>query len=238
MKKLLLLSGLFLTTQLYAYTVIGLLQGESDLVLKSKSQGELKKLFFKEGEKIKTGDIIAILDDKKEKLEKDLAENEFKTAQEDYQKSKKLKKYISKDELTKKKDNFIRKEITFKLRTINLESKRIISPIDGIIARRMIKLGESVSTGQEIFEVVNMDDLVIDLDIDAKKIQNLKFGDLLSFTTELHPKQIFSAKITYVGKSLDKSSGTINVKLALTNTKVQGKYKLKPGTMVRVKIAP
>jgi membrane fusion protein (multidrug efflux system) len=238
MKKLFLITGLIIATNISAATVIGLLQGQNDLVLKSKSQGELKKIYFKEGEKVKAGDIIAVLDDKKETLEKKLAENDFKTAQEDYLKSKKLEKYISQDELIKKKDNYLRKETTLKLRKVNLDAKKIISPIDASIARRMIKVGESISPGQEVFELVDMDNLIIDLNIDAQKSKNLKVGNNLDFTTEFHPNKNFQAKIKYIGQSLDKSSGTISVKLTLKNKKIKGTYELKPGTMIKVKISP
>ena len=107
----------------YAEThqVIGLLQGKEEVLLKSKSQGELIEILIKEGQKVKKGDIIAKLDQKKEQVELKLAKAEFHAAKDDYQKSKKLKKFMSAEELTKKKNDFLKKNQIMSL-------KKLISP--------------------------------------------------------------------------------------------------------------
>lgn len=222
----------------YAEThqVIGLLQGKEEVLLKSKSQGELIEILIKEGQKVKKGDIIAKLDQKKEQVELKLAKAEFHAAKDDYQKSKKLKKFMSAEELTKKKNDFLKKKSNYELKKINLSSKSFIAPIEGIVAKRYIKLGETVSTGEKSFEIINMNELVIDLDVEAKKTTQLKLGDHLDFESELHPEKNFEALIFHIGPVLDKASGTIKVRLSLQNQRLEENYLFKPGTMVHVKL--
>ena len=70
---------------------------------------------------MKKGDIIAKLD-QKEQVELKLAKAEFHAAKDDYQKSKKLKKFMSAEELTKKKNDFLKKKNQI------MSLKKLISP--------------------------------------------------------------------------------------------------------------
>jgi len=233
---IIILSSIFISTT-NAHTVIGLLQGEREILITTKSQGELKKLFFKEGQEVKSGDIIGSLDSKKEKIEKELAKQELIAAKNDYLNSKKLKKYLPKDELTKKKNDSLRKESIHELKIYNFNAKQIKTPIDGIISKIFIKEGENVSTGQKAVEIVQVKKLIIDLDVDPKFLGDIERGSNLSFTSELHPNKKFKAKIFYVSPVIDKASGTINIKLNLNNLyDKDNNFILKPGTLVKVSI--
>jgi len=235
-KQLLISSFIILSHPTYAQKVIGILQGKQEIIIKSKSQGEVMEIILPDGSHVNKGDTLAIIDNEKEQIEYELARNEFITAKEDYQKSMKLKKYISKEELTKKKNLYLTKKSSLALKHFNLKTKKITTPIRGTIARRYIKVGENISSGIEAFEVVQADKLNINLDIDAKLTQNLSIGDELEFVSELR-KKIHMAQIYFIGPTIDKSSGTINVKLRLDNPRLDdGTYMYKPGEMIWLNI--
>lgn len=221
----------------HAKTVIGILEGTNEITLKSKSQGELKEIYFKEGDPVIEGDIIAELESEKEQIEMDMALNDFETAKKDFLKSEKLAEYISKDELLKKKNDYLKKENMFKLKDYNLKTKKFISPINGTFTRKYIKIGENVSSGAKSFEVIQYDELVIDLHIQAKYMNTLKIGNKLKFVQELDETQTFYGNVFFIGPVLDKASGTVNVKLKLINPKDKsGNFILRPGMTVRVSI--
>lgn len=238
MKKLFLILGLItFYSNVFAHTVIGILEGTKEITIKSKSQGELIDIFFKEGEMVKAGEVIAELDSEKEQIEKDMAFTDYETAQKDFQKSKKLAEYISKDELLKKKNDFLKKENLFKLKDYNLKTKKFIAPIDGTLTRKYIKIGENVSSGAKSFEIIQYDELIIDLHIQAKYMDGLKLGKKVKFVQELDDSQTFYGDVYFIGPVLDKASGTINVKLKLNNPKDKtGNFILRPGMTVKVSI--
>jgi len=239
MKTLWLLLAMLLLTNTPALssTVMGLLKGKREILVTARSQGEVVGIHFQEGDQIKTENIVISLDHKKETIERDLAKTEFQTAKSDYEKSKQLKKYLSADEIIKKKDNFLRKRSIFELKEYNLSTKRVKSPISGMVTKIFIKKGENIKSGDKAFEVIQMDNLVINLDIEAAKATELKLGSFLYFSSELHPGQEFQAKIFFIGPVLDKSSGTINVKLELENKKnPKTGHFFRPGTLVKVEL--
>ncbi len=215
----------------FAITAIGLLEGENDLVLKTRSQGIVKEIYFEEGKHVLANTVIAKMDDKREIVETELAEHEMKSALADFQNSQKLKKFLSQDELNKKNEVYLKKKSVYELKLLDLETKKITTPIAGVIARIFIKVGENISSGEKVSEVVSPEKLLIELDVDAHLLGELKVGKSLPFSTELD-KQRYLAEIFFVGEILDKASGTIHVKLKVDNSK----NLLKPGSMVKVSL--
>ena len=106
MKIVLILLSIFVSDA-FAHSVIGVLRGKREILIKTKSQGELRKINFLEGSMVKAGDIIAEIESEKEQLELKIALNDFKQAKSDFEKSKKLKQYLSEDELLKKKNDYL-----------------------------------------------------------------------------------------------------------------------------------
>jgi RND family efflux transporter MFP subunit len=224
---------IFFSNAASAYTAIGILQGKGDITLTTRSQGEISVIHHKDGSIIRAGTIIAQLENEKELIEKNLAENEYETAKNDYDKSLDLKKYISEDELNKKKNIYLSKKSNLDLKNYNLKTRYIVSPISGVVARSYIKKGEYVSSGNKAFDIVQPENLIIDLHVDAAVIKKIKEGDKLPFKSELH-SQSYQAVVTYIGPILDKASGTVNVKLKLNNPLTANKYLFHTGEMVKI----
>lgn len=221
----------------HSHTVIGVLKGEKEVVIKAKSQGELKEIKFKEGQFVKAGDIIAVIDNEKESLESDMAYNDYLLASKEYQKSKKLKEYLSDDELNKKRNDYLKKKKLYEIKKYNLASKNITTPISGIVAKEFIKQGENVSSGAKAYEVIKYDMLEIDLYVNGKYLKKLELGKKLNLKHELDKQKIYSGEITFISPVLDKTSGTVHVKLKLKNhVDSSGNFQLRPGAMVKVKI--
>jgi len=236
MKKITIATMIFYMGTANALTVIGILEGKKEIVIRAKSQGEVTQVNYEAGQKVSAGDIIAIIDEQQEEIERDLAETEFDTAKQDYLKTEKLKKFVSSDEITQKKNLYLKKKSILELKDYNFNNTRVTAPFEGVITKRFIKQGETVKSGDETFEVMQLHELVIELDIEAPAAAKLKNEQLLEFTTELHGKRSFQAQIYHIGPVIDKASGTIKVRLRLDNIKENEKFVLMPGTMVNIKL--
>jgi len=228
---------LLFVCDLYSQTVIGILRGKHEIVITAKSQGELKEIFYHEGDFVKAGDLIAQLDNHKEIIEAKMAENDFLLAKNEYEKSKELVKYLSQDELSKKENDFFKKKSLYELKKYYLESKSIKSPIDGVLVRKYIKMGENISSGTKAFEVIQFDELEVDLYVNAQYLEILQKGQKLKINHELNPLVDYWGEVFFIGPAVDKASGTVNVKLKLLNKKnSNGDYIIRPGVMVKVLI--
>ncbi len=221
----------------FSEELTGVLLGEKEILVKSRAQGQISAVQVEEGSLVKTGDLLAQLDDKQEKIERDLASVESNIASQDYQKTKQLKKYVSEEEISNKQNNYLKKKSTHDLKELSLANKKITAPIDGIVTERFIKSGETVSMGEKVFKIVQLENLIIETHAEAKDVSKFSIGQEVQFVTELYKEEIFSAKISYISPVVDASSGTVKIRALLKNKQLPDKtYQLKPGILVTIRM--
>jgi len=109
----------------------------------------------------------------------------------------------------------------------NLSQVTIDSPIEGIITRRNIELGENVmvgtmnNAGTVLLTVADMSVIEAELEVDETDIPNVKIGQSVKVTIDALPDKSFTAKVTEVGNSpiqtaASASSQAINFKVVVT----------------------
>ncbi len=109
----------------------------------------------------------------------------------------------------------------------NLSQVTIDSPIDGIITRRNIELGEMVmigtmnNAGTVLLTVADMSVIEAELEVDETDIPNVKIGQKVQISIDAIPDKKFPAKVTEVGNSpiqttASASSQAINFKVVVT----------------------
>jgi len=108
-----------------------------------------------------------------------------------------------------------------------LSQVTIDSPIDGIITRRNIELGENVmvgtmnNAGTVLLIVSDMSVIEAELEVDETDIPNVKIGQVVKVTIDAIPDKNFAAKVTEVGNSPIQTAGSassqaINFKVVVT----------------------
>lgn len=214
---------------------MGVLFGKKEITVKAKAQGEIIKMNFEEGHTIRENDVIAVADDRQKKIERDLASIEYDMSFKDYQKSVKLGKFISKDELFQKEGVMIKKKSTFQLKEVDLANTKVLSPISGVITKIYVDQGETVATGDKIIEVVQVDELILQANISTKDIRTLKLGSNIKFKVGDLGDQEFDAKLSFISPVIDSATETVRIKFAVKNIfDPQKNYILKPGMVAQI----
>ena len=89
----------------------------------------------------------------------------------------------------------------------NLGLLSIESPIDGIVTRRSIELGENVmigtmnNAGTVLMTIADMSIIEAELEVDETDIPNVKLGQAAKVTIDAIPDKTFTAKVTEIGNS-------------------------------------
>src|SRR5688572_21601761 len=108
--------------------VTALIFGKKEITLKAKTQGELVEIKADEGQSVNAKDVIAVLDSRQKKIDVLKEEAEYEMALQDFNKTKKLGKYLSKDEIQQKEANYLKKKATYELKQLELANTRITAP--------------------------------------------------------------------------------------------------------------
>jgi len=102
------------------------------------------------------------------------------------------------------------------LQEIQLEQKKLISPIDGYVSKIDVRKGEGTDLSRPAMQVVKVDELHVEVDIQSSKCKNLKVGDTLQVRYTDDEKWL-PAKISFMTMYANASSGTRKIRLELKN---------------------
>jgi RND family efflux transporter MFP subunit len=112
--------------------------------------------------------------------------------------------------------------------------KTVVAPFDGVVTARNTDIGALISagngTGQQLFEVSDMDTVRIYVQVPQAFTAQLKPGLKASFEVPQYPGQQFDAKLVTTSNAVDMSSRSMLVELQADNS--AGKFS--PGTYCQV----
>ena len=86
---------------------------------------------------------------------------------------------------------------------INLERTIIRAPVDGVIARRQVQVGQKVQAGQVLMTLVPVNDLFVDANFKEVQLAKVRPGQSVELTSDLYGKEV-----VYTGKVVGLGGGT------------------------------
>jgi len=125
------------------------------------------------------------------------------------------------------------------LKSLELERDKtnIVAPFDGIVARRYVRVGQKVSSGDRLFWVTAMAPLQVTFTLPERFIAAMKNGQTVTVASaDTSPVVQHVAKVIDVSPVVDPSSGTIEVRAQIVGPAPD----LRPGMLasIRVAVAP
>jgi membrane fusion protein (multidrug efflux system) len=111
-----------------------------------------------------------------------------------------------------------------------LADSSIVAPFDGQIARRRVSVGEYVTPGQQLFELVDAENLEVAFHLAEVDSSRVSKGDPVGVRVAPYPDEIFHAIVTVISPTIDPTTRTLRIKaeLAINNGR------LRPGLFARV----
>ena len=84
-----------------------------------------------------------------------------------------------------------------------LQRTRLISPVDGYVAKRGVQLGQRVAAGAPMMTVVDLHKLWVDANFKESQLADLRMGQKVELTAD-----VYGDKTTYEGKVIGLGAGT------------------------------
>ncbi len=110
----------------------------------------------------------------------------------------------------------------------------IYSPADGIVMEKMVREGQNVMAGMELYKVADLSTVWILADIYQYDLPWVKVGQTAEITFDYLPGKSLKGKITYIYPYLNEDTKTAKVRIEVANTKT---LDLMPDMFATVKIA-
>ncbi|WP_294704076.1 efflux RND transporter periplasmic adaptor subunit [uncultured Fusobacterium sp.] len=166
---------------------------KEEMSIITSTGGDVEEVYFKNGDFIKKGEIIAKLSNKNIEASYYEAEGQllktkstYSTEKISFEKYKKLfeKEIISEEDYLNVKNRYEMAMGDLKIAEGNYirakddyEKLKIVSEIDGIITDLFIKKYEKVSSGSKIVTVINNTQMEVDIAVSGSDIKNSKIGN-------------------------------------------------------------
>jgi Cu(I)/Ag(I) efflux system membrane fusion protein/cobalt-zinc-cadmium efflux system membrane fusion protein len=108
----------------------------------------------------------------------------------------------------------------------------LVSPVNGIVMKRMVAQGAYVQAGMPLLEVADLSTIWVDADIYQYELPWIKVGQPVTMTLDYMPGETFQGKIDYIYPYLKEATRTAKVRLRFPNPNL----KLKPEMFASIKI--
>lgn len=100
--------------------------------------------------------------------------------------------------------------------------------ISGFVTKKLANYGDHLTMGQAIYEVSNLSNVWILLDIYESELPWVNLGDQVSFTVQSIPGETFKGKIDYIDPIINPSTRVAQARIEMNNPE----NKFKPGMFV------
>ncbi len=203
---------------------------EADVI--ARVHGEVRELLVEEGDEVSKGQVLARLDGERLRLELNESEAKLRKLQRDYERNidLKAKGLISDGDFEKIKYEMEALEAAFNLASLELDYTRIRAPIAGVIARRYIKLGNTISEGDAVFRVTSLDPLVTYLHVPEREYRHIDPGQPVGIEIDALAGERIEALVSRVSPVVDPETGTFKITVEI----VDKERRIKPGMFGRI----
>jgi membrane fusion protein (multidrug efflux system) len=221
-------------TVLEKIRAVGTLLPNEAVVISPEIAGRIARLPFGEGDKVKAGDPLVVLDS-------DILRAEFAKAQSD----------LTLAEANRKRAMTLANQGTGTLRArdeavaayqsaaanvalaqARLEKATIAAPLTGMLGMRSFSVGAYVSPGDRIVQLADIDPVKVDFRVPELAFPSLRTGQKIQVTVDARPGLTFDGEVYVIDPIVDANGRAIRLRARIPNPE----GRLTPGLFARVEI--
>jgi len=113
-----------------------------------------------------------------------------------------------------------------------LADSAIAAPVDGVIGRRMVDRGQTVTTSTPLFSLIDVDPAVITVPVIERDLNRIRVGIAVTVRTAALPDAVFQGRIAGISPILSTTTRTAEVRVEVPNAD----GRLRPGMFANVEI--
>lgn len=186
----------------------GTIEAENTANVLSSTDGKITKLYVKEGDKVKTNQVVAL-------ASPTLREDIINTARLNYEQAK-----LKLDENptdAKLKSEFKSAEENLKFAEDQYKEMPIVATLTGTISQRYVDAGDMINAKSKIYEIQSTDGFKLEIQISELDIKKLSVGQHADLYVDACHGKVFSSSITRIFPQIDTKTRNGIIELKLNN---------------------
>ncbi len=199
---------------------MGSIKGFAQVNLGFQISGVVSVFYFREGDEIKSGQVIVQLDPQEQLLKYEQAKVKYENAQALYDLGAIIPLKLKEARLE------------VELAQTELAKTAIVAPSDGILGSRDVEVGSMVNPNMKVATFLDVEDVFAEAGIMEREINKVVLGQSVKINVDAYPDLDFGGTVTNISPMVKGKSKTLNVKVQIANP-----YRLLlPGMFVRVRV--
>jgi len=194
----------------------GKVDAQDNVPVTSRMPGVLTRILVKNGDNVRKGQLLAQLDN--DVMEKSMAELELqlRTAEDIYNRQKGLwdQKIGTELQYIQAKSQKEAAEQRIATTRQQMSQSRIYAPISGTVDVVILKIGQAISPGMPLCNILNLSKLKVQGEVTEAYVSKVRQGDQVVVSFPDLNKEI-TTRVSYVSKSISPTTRTFSVECTL-----------------------
>jgi membrane fusion protein (multidrug efflux system) len=211
----------------------GNLVANEEVFIKSELPGKLIRLYFKEGNWVKAGQLLAKTDGtqlyvnrEKMKVALELAESEL-----DRGKSLLDVKGITQEEVDRLENQVKSIQADLKINQVQRNKTKIYAPFSGMLGLKQVSIGAYITPSDPIVQLQQIHPIKLEFEVPEKYLNRIGRNQELSFTVQ-GQDEVYQAKVYTKGTEISPTTRTFKVRGITANRKRE----LLPGQFANIRL--
>jgi len=211
---------------------VGSLRSRQSVVLKPEVSGRVTRLNFRDGEKVRRGQLLVQLDDQLPLAQLQQAQAELSIARANHKRNQELvaQNFISQRSVDESAANLQVAQAKLALAQATAARLRILAPFDGIAGIRNVNVGDYLKDGAEIVNIEDIDAIFVDFRLPERYQTKAQRGQAAMVELDALPGRKYEAVIQAIDPLVDANGRSIGLRGCIDNRHLQ----LRPGMFARI----
>ena len=213
---------------------VGTLRSRQSVMLRPEVAGRVKALGFRDGARVRKGQLLVQMDDTLQRAEVRQAQAQVSIAQAALRRNQELvaQNFVAQRALDESAANVQVVEAQLALASARLSRMAIVAPFDGTVGIRNVNLGDYVKDGADLVNLEDISSLYVDFRLPERYQGKLKPQQPVALTLDALPGRTFEGRVEAIDPLLDANGRSVGVRAVLPNTASDKR----PGMFARVTV--
>ncbi|MEY3487666.1 MAG: hypothetical protein RL075_1671 [Pseudomonadota bacterium] len=211
---------------------VGSLRSRQGVVLRPEVSGRITQLNFRDGDRVKKGQLLVQFDDQLPTAQVQQAQAELNIAMANNTRNAELvaQNFISRRTLEESAAAQQVAEAKLALARATAARLKIIAPFDGLAGIRLVNVGDYLKDGADIVNVEDIDAIFVDYRLPERFQTKIRRGQTSGIELDALPGRKFTATVLAIDPLIDANGRSVGVRACIDNRRLQ----LRPGMFARV----
>lgn len=211
---------------------VGSLRSRQSVVLRPEVSGRITALNFRDGERVRRGQVLVQFDDQLPRAQVQQSQAELSIAQANHKRNQELvgQGFISQRSVDESAANLEVARAKLALAQATASRLKIVAPFDGIAGIRGVNVGDYLKDGADIVNVEDLDVVYVDFRLPERLQAKVRTGQTAQVAFDALPGVRYSALVQAIDPQIDADGRAVVVRGCIDNRRLQ----LRPGMFARV----